>query len=166
MKPLSAHSKGARSRSKTRPAKPPAAATDAGAPVRVSLPKTDRRYWEQRLAHSTYGSSLPGHTASELSARIEHEAASFCFPLGTSSRSKAATRALEIYQTVLTEGWPSALFRYPREFTMAVFWSEDPMIFTYTTLLHHCGQNKGQRTVIPAAPKRARVSQWPLLNRK
>jgi len=33
------------------------------------------------------------------------------------------------------KGWEFACKRYPREFTLAVFWSDNPLLCTYTTLL-------------------------------
>src|SRR5206468_73138 len=38
------------------------------------------------------------------------------------------------YRTIVAEGWSAAFQRYPREFTLALFLAENPMIFTYTTL--------------------------------
>ena len=56
------------------------------------------------------------------------------FPLGTHAKAEAAKRARQIYRTVAAEGWDNILRHHPREFTLAVFWAEDPMVFTYTTL--------------------------------
>jgi DNA-binding NarL/FixJ family response regulator len=58
----------------------------------------------------------------------------FFFPLDTSAEEEAAIRAARIYRTVVDEGWFVAFRRYPREFTLALFLAENPMIFTYTTL--------------------------------
>ncbi len=107
-------------------------------PVRpVTGPKfvpTDIRYWRQQLIHRTHGKLIRPRPSNELSALVEHAGTSLFFPLGTDAKQAAANRALSIYQTVVGEGWPAALRSYPREFTVAIFWAENPMVFTYTTL--------------------------------
>ncbi|MFO1497315.1 MAG: response regulator transcription factor [Verrucomicrobiota bacterium] len=55
-------------------------------------------------------------------------------PLGTDIEEKAAFKAALIHRDVRSAGWLAVLQRYPREFTLAIFWREDPMVFTYTTL--------------------------------
>jgi DNA-binding NarL/FixJ family response regulator len=96
--------------------------------------KTDIRYWRRRLIHCAYGEMARPRPFREFSARIEHEGVGFFFPLDTGAEEEAAVRALEIYRAVLEAGWPSAFRHYPREFTLALFLAENPMIFTYTTL--------------------------------
>lgn len=105
----------------------------AGAVSRL-FAKTDSRYWKQRLIHCAYGESARPRLFRELSVRLEHEGSNFYFPLDTGDEEEAAVRALQIYRTVLEEDWPAVCRRYPREFTLALFLAENPMIFTYTTL--------------------------------
>jgi len=98
------------------------------------FPKTDIRYWKRRLIHCAYGELARPRSFRELSIRIEHEGSGFFFPLDTADADEAAARALQIYRRVLAEGWHNVFRRYPREFTLALFWAENPMVFTYTTL--------------------------------
>jgi DNA-binding NarL/FixJ family response regulator len=98
------------------------------------LPNTDTQYWKQHLTHRAYGELARPRPFRELSVRIEHEGVGFFFPLDTSAEEEAAIRAVQIYRTVVDEGWSVAFRRYSREFTLALFLAENPMIFTYTTL--------------------------------
>jgi DNA-binding NarL/FixJ family response regulator len=111
----------------------PALRTANGA-VPGLFPKTDTRYWKQQLTHRAYGELARHRPFRELSVRIEHEGVSFFFPLDTGAAEEAAIRAVQIYGTIVDKGWSVAFERYPREFTLALFLAENPMIFTYTTL--------------------------------
>ena len=71
----------------------------------------------------------------EYSALIEHEGTSFFFPLGADEQGRAAAKALEIYRSVVDHGWKATCARYSREITVAIFWSNNPVACTYTTLL-------------------------------
>ena len=62
--------------------------------------KVNPQYWEQRLIHREYGMKPPANANSHYAVRIDHEGSSSYFPLGTSERSKAAARALRIFQTI------------------------------------------------------------------
>ncbi|MGA2657198.1 MAG: response regulator transcription factor [Verrucomicrobiota bacterium] len=54
--------------------------------------------------------------------------------LGTQAEDEAALHAREICRRVSAEGWAGVFREYPRELTLAIFWGENPMAFTYTTL--------------------------------
>jgi DNA-binding NarL/FixJ family response regulator len=95
---------------------------------------TDIRYWRERTIHRTHGKFRRPGSSRELSALIEHAGASMFFPLSTADKQAAALRALAIYRAVTSEGWPAALRKYSCEFTLAIFWAENPMVFTYATL--------------------------------
>jgi DNA-binding NarL/FixJ family response regulator len=137
--------------------KPPAAilpsTRDGDAGSAESFQKTDPDYWEQRLAHSTYGKHARPRKFSEFSAHIDHQGTGFFFPLESGAKEAAAARALEIYRTILTEGWPKALQRFSREFTLAIFWAENPMVFTYTTLYTVPAGTMAPRSKRPHAAK-------------
>jgi len=70
----------------------------------------------------------------ELSIRIEHKDQAFYFPLGSADPAAAALRADEIQRMVIGEGWASVCGRYPREITLAVFWTRNPLCCTYFSL--------------------------------
>lgn len=96
-------------------------------------PKTDVRYWQQRLLLRRH-SPAEAHVVTELSTRIEHAGSSAYFPLGTTDQPTAAAKALEIYQTIVEEGWDDACQRFSRELTIAVHWASNPLGWTYATL--------------------------------
>lgn len=96
-------------------------------------PKTDVRYWQQRLLLRRHSAS-ESQTVTELSTRIEHAGGSAYFPLGTSDQPAAAAKALEIYQTIVEEGWGDACERFSRELTIGVHWAGNPLGWTYATL--------------------------------
>lgn len=92
------------------------------------------RYWRRRLLTRRYTEGLRPQQGGQLSARIEHGGESHYFPLGTADPALAAQRAASIYRTVLEAGWAKARAAFPREITVAVFWSAHPLATTYTTL--------------------------------
>ena len=100
---------------------------------RDELPKSDARYWRERLIHSKYRDArlLP---IKEFTVRIEDGGTYQYFPLGTDDEERAAAEALKIYRRILTKGWEAAFRQFPREITVAIFWSTSPVACTYTTL--------------------------------
>lgn len=93
----------------------------------------DLQSWKRRLLTRPY----PGpqaHGPTELCVRIEHSGLGGYFPLGTAKESEAAAKAMRIYQTVLSQGWPVAREQFRRELTLGFRWLEDPVAWTYTTL--------------------------------
>ena len=111
----------------------------AGVSIRAELQKSDARYWQARLIHRKYTEARLNQT-DELSVRIEHEGTDHYFPLGTADRELAATRAVKIHQTVVTNGWETAFRQFSREITVAIFWSASPVACTYTTLFTFAGE--------------------------
>jgi len=101
----------------------------------ADFPKNDVRYWKSRLVHRKYMDLIDPVAARQYSARVEHDGTSCYFPLGSADETRAANRALEIHRAIQGQGWDFACKRYPREFTLAVFWSDNPLLCTYTTLL-------------------------------
>jgi DNA-binding NarL/FixJ family response regulator len=102
--------------------------------ARPTAQSEEIRYWKQRLMRRLPGSSTRACPRLEFSVRIEHGKAGYVFPLGTEAEEEAALRARDIYRRVLAKGWAGVLREYPREVTLAIFWGENPMVFTYTTL--------------------------------
>jgi DNA-binding NarL/FixJ family response regulator len=102
-------------------------------PHRNELLKSDVRYWRERLIHSKYTEARLTRLK-EFSVRIEDEGVYQYFPLETDDAECAAARALRIYQTIKAKGWEAAFEEFPREITVAIFWSTSPVACTYTTL--------------------------------
>src|SRR6185295_4727769 len=67
------------------------------------FPKTDVRYWRQRLIVRRYCFPAADGVEQGLAARIDHMGLGFFFPLGTSDPDAAAVRAKAIYQAVVEE---------------------------------------------------------------
>jgi len=89
--------------------------------------------WRQRLVRRPYPEArlVCGR---ECSVRIEHDGIYNFFPLGSDDPELAARHAAEVYHQILTAGWSAAFTQHSREITMAIFWSENPLAVTYTTL--------------------------------
>jgi len=103
--------------------------------------KSDARYWRERLIHSKYTEARLSRMQ-EFSVRIEHEGIDHYFPLGTDDPERAAAQALKIYEVIVTKGWEAAFHQFPREITLAIFWSTSPVACTYTTLFTFAGEPK------------------------
>jgi DNA-binding NarL/FixJ family response regulator len=106
-------------------------------PTPSGAERLGRDFWAQRLIHREYSMSLDMKRAAELSVRVDHQATSHYFPLGTENAKLAASRALRIYQAVASQGWESANERFRRELTVAFRWLDHPLAWTYTTIHTH-----------------------------
>jgi len=112
--------------------------------ARQYWPRTDLRYWKQRVVVRRYASPLrPGH-GGEYSARIEHAGMGCYFPLGTLDADAAAGKAREIYLALLRDGWDTVNRRFQRELTVAVHWADNPLAWTYATF-HSVTQDGAMR---------------------
>ena len=101
----------------------------------VSAPrKADARYWRSRLIQRKYADLARLAPGVEYSARIEHDGTGFFFPLGSDDEDRAAAKAEAIHVTVKKHGWHVAFQHFPREITVAIFWSLSPVTCTYTTM--------------------------------
>ncbi len=122
-------------------------------------PKTDLCYWKSRLVHRKYIDLIDPAAARQYSARIGHVGTSCYFPLGSEDETHAAARALEIDRVIEVQGWDFACKRYPREFTLAIFWSDNPLLCTYSTLLTAPRKGSGaQPTPLTTLPDKIRVA--------
>ena len=112
--------------------------------------KTELHYWRQRLLRRSLvvprRSSHPG----EWSVRIDHAGYGHFFPLGEMDEEIAAARAREIYFAVVREGWESVCQRHPYELTLALHWTSNPLVWTYSTL---CTVTRHETKIIkPGSP--------------
>lgn len=114
--------------------------------------------WTPRILRRPYTDHVRAPGEGSLAARIEHLGTRHCFPLGTDDPDEAARRARQIYETVVAEGWPAARARFPRELTVAVFWSANPVACTYTTLFSEPGTHLEIRTAEDPRRPRAPVA--------
>jgi DNA-binding NarL/FixJ family response regulator len=96
---------------------------------------SDDAYWGQRLIHRKYTEIFRQNGGLEFSVRVEHAGTSYYFPLGSDKEKIAARNAARIYSVVVGQGWESACKRFPRELSLAFRWSDNPLAWTYTTVV-------------------------------
>jgi DNA-binding NarL/FixJ family response regulator len=75
--------------------------------------------------------------AAELSAHAEGNARSHYFPLGTSDPEEANRRARSLQRSIRSHGITAILAQHPREETVAIHWSANPLGWTYSTVHTH-----------------------------
>lgn len=88
-----------------------------------------------RLTLRKYMAGLTPGLEQELFVPLSHAGETHHVGLGTEEPNAAALRAAEIETALLRDGWEHVKLRFPWEFTVAVFWSANPMVCTYTTLV-------------------------------
>jgi DNA-binding NarL/FixJ family response regulator len=98
------------------------------------FPRTDVRYWKERLLIRRYRFAPSGETESDLAVRIDHAGTAYFFPLGTSNAGVAAARAHAIYWAVVKQGWDTVCRSHSRELIVGFEWSSNPVMWTYTTI--------------------------------
>jgi DNA-binding NarL/FixJ family response regulator len=99
-----------------------------------AVQRTELGYWKQRLLlrpgrYPGLAGDRPG-----FATRIDHAGIRCFFPLPESEAEPAARRALTIYEFVVERGWAAARRQFPREVCIAIHWSYDPLLWTYTTI--------------------------------
>ncbi len=92
-------------------------------------------YWKQRLFRRSYLAQAGANSSDQWSVRYEREGASEFFPSNARTLDHAVRFAEELYKYIDSDGWAATCQKYPREFTMALFWSLDPITSTYATML-------------------------------
>ena len=125
----------------------------------VNFPKTDARYWRQRLLLRRYRFPASGESEQYFAARIDHAGAGYFFPLGTPDAEMAAAKARQIYEMVVKQGWYAARRRFSRELIVSFEWCMNPVLWTYTTIHTLVGKQAGlEADSLPANPNRQRIS--------
>jgi DNA-binding NarL/FixJ family response regulator len=100
----------------------------------------DEDHWAQRLIHRKYTETFRPNAEREFSVRVEHAGTGYYFPLGSDKEKIAAKNAARVYRAVVGQGWDNACKRFPRELSVAFRWSDNPLAWTYTTVLTEiCG---------------------------
>jgi DNA-binding NarL/FixJ family response regulator len=104
-----------------------------GRPAEV-YPRSDVRYWKERLLLRRYRFAPSGETGQDLAVRIDHAGTGYFFPLGTSNAASAAAKAHAIYWTAVKRGWDVVCSSHTRELIVGFEWSSNPVMWTYTTI--------------------------------
>ena len=99
-----------------------------------NIPKTDARYWRQRLILRRYRFPASGQSEQDRVALIDHAEAAYFFPLGTPDTEIAAARACRIYEMAVKQGWGTTCRHFSRELTISFEWCMNPVLWTYTTI--------------------------------
>jgi len=138
------------------------AATRDGFPEKDRLendfPRTDVRYWQPRLLLRRYRFPASGESEQDLAVFVDHAGAGYFFPLGTSHAEMAATKACQIYQTAVKQGWNAAFRQFSRELIVSFEWCMNPVLWTYTTIHTLVGKQTGPESyTAPDNPHRQRV---------
>ncbi len=92
-------------------------------------------YWTARLSQRGYLAEAGQKPANQLSVRVERGGVSEFFPTGTTNPKEAIQFANQLDKDIQAKGWPSVLRTYPREVTVALFWSTGPITCTYSTMV-------------------------------
>jgi len=79
-----------------------------------NFPRTDARYWRQRLLLRRYRFPASGESERDLAAFVDYAGTGFFFPLGTPDVEMAAAKACQIYQTAVKQGWSDACRHFSR----------------------------------------------------
>ncbi len=72
-------------------------------------PKTHANYWKSRLEHRTYSRDGKTNEVAEWSVRIHYKGIRRSFDLETASKEEAATKARDIYLSLVAKGWSTTL---------------------------------------------------------
>jgi DNA-binding NarL/FixJ family response regulator len=97
--------------------------------------RNDVGYWTQRLIHRKYTETFRSNAEREFSVRVEYAGTSYYFPLGSDKEKVGAKNAARIYREVVGKGWDTACKHFSRELSIAFRWSDNPLAWTYTTVL-------------------------------
>jgi integrase len=75
-------------------------------------PKTDVRYWEQRIFQPTYARDGEVKSVGHWAAKIQHAGRRETFSLIKANKAQAAIRAKEIYLSLRSAGWDPTLIKF------------------------------------------------------
>ena len=99
-----------------------------------SFPRTDARFWRQRLLLRRYRFPASGESEQDLTAYIDHDGTGCFFPLGSADSKIAAAKACLIYRALVQRGWDAVCRRFSRELIVTFEWCMNPVLWTYTTI--------------------------------
>ena len=98
-------------------------------------------FWKERLIRRSYLKEAGADSSNQWSVRLEREGANEFFPSGERMQEPAIQFAERLYSEIELSGWESACENHSREFTIALFWSLNPITATYATMLTHVERN-------------------------
>jgi integrase len=78
----------------------------------MKLPKTDSRYWTDRVFFPKYTRDGKTQALKEYAARMSHLGRRETFPLQTANKAAAAAKARDIYEQLRAHGWEQAIRRF------------------------------------------------------
>ena len=78
----------------------------------MKLPKTDTRYWADRVFFPKYTKNGETRTLKEYAARVRHLGRRETFPLQTANKAAAAAKAREIYDNLRAHGWEATVRKF------------------------------------------------------
>lgn len=113
--------------------------------------------WKKQLSFRNYLSQA-GLPARQLSVRIERGGINDYFPTGTENKDEAVRFAEQLEGLIGEVGWEAACLRHSREFTVAIFWSANPVTCTYATMLTLTGQSESCRSAQPLSQPIHRIA--------
>lgn len=123
-----------------------------------NIPKTDVRYWRNRLILRRYRFPASSETEQDFVALINHAGTGFFFPLSSSDVEIAANKACQIYRMALKQGWNAVRRHFSRELTVSFEWCMGPVLWTYTTIHTLIEKQTGLTSDPPGAnPHRQRI---------
>lgn len=94
-----------------------------------------RSFWKQRLSRRNYLEEAGLQGGQQWSIRIERGGINEYFPTGSPSTEQAIRFAGKLHSHIERMGWSATCQQFPREFTLAIFWTVDPVTCTYATML-------------------------------
>ncbi|HVU28434.1 MAG TPA: response regulator transcription factor [Verrucomicrobiae bacterium] len=122
------------------------------------IPKTDARYWQERLILRRYRFPASSESEQDFVALIDHLGTGYFFPLSTSDVAAAADKACQIYRMAVNQGWNNVFRHFSRELTVSFEWCMSPVLWTYTTIHTLIGkQTEPESESSPANPNRQRI---------
>ena len=74
-----------------------------------SYPKTHANYWKSRLEHRSYTRDSKTFEVAEWSVRIHFKGIRKSFDLETANKEEAATKARDLYLSLLAKGWSATI---------------------------------------------------------
>jgi integrase len=80
--------------------------------AKQSFGKTDVRYWHEAIFKPTYKRAGQTLSLEDWAARIQRRGRRELFNLKTPNKARAATRARDIYTTLVSAGWDAALEKF------------------------------------------------------